>query len=128
MGVARRGRATGYRQPPRSILHRPQCGTTCMGCEDYIVQLPQGRVRRQRLNCEDVETSTSQMAGEQSLGQSFFVHDRTASRIDEYRTALHPGECGAVDQSLRIDVQRSVDAHDVALAQEHVEVDPLGLG
>src|ERR1700730_4808624 len=58
-------------------------GTARMGCEDYMVQLPKRRVRRQCLWRENVEARTSEMARQQSLDQSILVDDRTSRRVDE---------------------------------------------
>src|SRR6202022_866814 len=74
-----------------------ECGTSCMGCEDYIVELPQGRVRRQWLRLIDVQTGTTKMARKQCLDERLLVDDRAARRVDEDRAWLHLRESGAVD-------------------------------
>src|SRR2546428_3418092 len=59
-----------------------ESGTTGMGCEDYILQLPKRRVRRQRLGRIYIQSRASEMARQQSLDQSLPVHDRTGRRAD----------------------------------------------
>ena len=74
------------------------------------------------LTVVDVQRQAAQMLrlerGDDSLG----VDQAAARRVDQHGTGLHLGQRLAVDDVLRLVRQRAVQADDVALHQEGVEV------
>ena len=76
---------------------------------------------------EDVDAGREDRAGLERAGERFLVHDRTASGVHEHRGRLHARELGCADEMPGRVVERDVQAHDIRLGEERVEVaDPAG--
>src|SRR5713226_7859659 len=110
-------------------LHQPDVGLDSgaagMRCEDHVVDGAQRRVDSERLDLIHVERSPRQVARSECLDERFLVHDRAAGGVDEEGSALHLRECRGADEGAGVDIERSVDANDVASSQQLVEVDAL---
>ncbi len=70
----------------------------------------------------DVQAQVAELAALQRADQRRGVDQRAASGVDQHGAALHPRQAVAVDQVAGGRVQRAVQAEDVALGEQGIEV------
>ena len=70
----------------------------------------------------DVERRTRELARPESVDERRLVHDRPARGVDENGGTRHRAKRGPVDEVPRLRRERHVDADDVRLGEERVEV------
>ena len=80
------------------------------------------RIVNRRLLLEDVHGGAGQPAVLQYCQQRGLVHQTAAGGVDEDRRPLHLPEPLAIHHPLVVRRQRHVQRHEIALAQEGVEV------
>ena len=71
---------------------------------------------------EDVERSPGDRPCSKCVDERSLVDDRAARRVDQHRRRLHRRETLGVDQVARLDAQRDVDADDVGIGEQTIEV------
>jgi hypothetical protein len=94
-----------------------------VGHDGHVVQLQQGRVDL-GLALEHVQAGRPQLAGPQGLGQGGLVDDRAPGGVDQHGRRLHAGQPLGPDQVLGGRRQPGVDAHEVGLGQQLVQLAP----
>ena len=97
-----------------------------MRCQDDIVQAAQGRDKfvlvGARLDREHVNGGAQQLFIAQRLGQWFNFHHRAARGVDQDATGLHGGNLGRANHPLGGRQLGHMQADDVALAQQRMQV------
>ena len=83
--------------------------------------------RRRRLDVEHVDGGARDDASPQSIGQSRRIDQRAAAGVDEHGLALHQAERPLADESLRLGRQRQVKGDRVALREQLVQREFIGL-
>ena len=83
-----------------------------------IRRLEQGASCTRRLFCQDINANRIEFVCRESIGNSLFVEQRAASRVDEDGCRLHQGEPFAIDEVARLFRQRAMKAHHIRLAEE----------
>src|SRR6202140_3962448 len=79
----------------------------------YVVQRPEGVIRRQRLNVEYVDRRAGDLLVFQHADQSLLFDDWPARRIDQPGSWLHSLQLRGPSQAARTAAQHQMDRQDV---------------
>src|SRR5579883_986083 len=113
-----------FRHLQRHILLRLRGGSTEMGRRDEVL-LAEERAILRRLDLEDVERRSCDLAGVERLSQSRLVDKAAARAIDDADAALHLRDGVAIDESASLVGKGHVERYEIGAAEELVELDPL---
>ena len=75
---------------------------------------------------EDVQRRAAESAALQRREQRLGVDERAASGVDDERAVLHLLDPSAIEEMVRVRVERRVERDDVALLQQLVERNVVG--
>jgi hypothetical protein len=88
--------------------------------DDQVGGRPQGRVRGQRFDVEDVEDGAGQLAPDQLVGQGRLIHDIGARHVHQSGRRLHHVQLTPPDETPRRRDRRYVDDDEVGARQHRV--------
>ena len=80
------------------------------------------------LSFEDVQRRTAEPAALQRGEEGLGVEQRAAPGVDDERAVLHLLDASAIEEMVRVRVERRVERDDVALLQQFVERNVVGGG
>jgi len=91
--------------------------------DQAVVERQQRIVGRDRLRVGDVERCIRDLARHERVVERRLIDDWAARRIDQDRSGLHARQRPRIDQALGGRRQRDVEAHEIGLRQQVVQVD-----
>ena len=108
---------------------RPVRSTRAVRRQQGVRRAQQGRVSRQRLSPEGVQSRAAELPGREQFGHGLLVHLAAPRHVDDQRTPGQQGQLTPAEDAPGLRGERSVHGHRAGARQQVVEVaDPLSAG
>ena len=116
------GRADGLGNFDADVLLRLGCARSEVRCENDVLQISQGKVRRRRLDLEDVQRGRGHMLRDQDCAERGFLDESAAGTVDDPNALFAKGEPALIKHMARFVRQRHMQREKIAERQQFINL------